>query len=53
MERFSFKEIGIIALHKLKANGVTMLDSIDTNDYGKFVHIMDSDGYTINFRYCR
>ncbi len=28
----------------LKASGVTVLDSIETFDYGKFVHIMDADG---------
>ena len=29
---------------KLKENGVTVLDSIATYDYGKFVHIMDAEG---------
>jgi predicted enzyme related to lactoylglutathione lyase len=29
---------------KLRAKGVTIVDSIVTYDYGKFVHIMDSDG---------
>ncbi len=28
---------------KLKDNGVTILDSIATYDYGKFVHIMDNE----------
>jgi len=32
---------------KLKANGVTILDEIETFDYGKFVHIMDADGNKI------
>lgn len=32
---------------KLQANGVTILDKIETFDYGKFVHIMDSDGNKI------
>jgi len=32
---------------KLKANGVTIVDSIATYDYGKFVHIMDSEGNKI------
>jgi predicted enzyme related to lactoylglutathione lyase len=32
---------------KLKKNGVTILDSIATYDYGKFVHIMDSEGKKI------
>lgn len=29
---------------QLKENGVTILDSIEEFDYGKFVHIMDADG---------
>jgi predicted enzyme related to lactoylglutathione lyase len=32
---------------KLKGNGVTILDSIATYDYGKFVHIMDAEGNKI------
>jgi hypothetical protein len=28
----------------LKKNGVTVVDSIETVDYGKFVHILDVDG---------
>lgn len=28
---------------KLKENGVTIVDSITTYDYGKFVHILDAD----------
>ncbi|OOG71592.1 VOC family protein [Flavobacterium sp. A45] len=32
---------------KLKENGVTVLDSIATYDYGKFVHIMDGEGNKI------
>ena len=31
-------------VNKLKENGVTILDSITTYDYGKFVHIMDTEG---------
>ncbi len=34
-------------VEKLKANGVTILDSIATYDYGKFVHIMDTEGNKI------
>jgi len=34
-------------LENLKANGVTILDNIETFDYGKFVHIMDFDGNKI------
>lgn len=32
---------------KLKENGVTVLDSIVSYDFGKFVHIMDSEGNKI------
>lgn len=32
---------------KLKENGVTVVDSIATYDYGKFVHIMDAEGNKI------
>lgn len=34
-------------VRKLKANGVTVLDSIETYDFGKFVHIMDAEGNKI------
>ncbi len=36
---------GLVA--KLKANGVTILDIMATYDYGKFIHIMDSQGNKI------
>jgi len=36
---------GLVA--KLKENGVLVLDSIATYDYGKFVHIMDAEGNKI------
>ncbi len=32
---------------KLKENGVKILDSLTTYDYGKFIHIMDNDGNKI------
>ncbi len=32
---------------KLKENGVTILDSIATYNFGKFVHIMDAEGNKI------
>ena len=32
---------------KLKENGVTIVDSIEEFEYGKFVHIMDNDGNKI------
>ena len=34
-------------VEKLKENGVTVLDSIVTYDFGKFVHIMDAEGNKI------
>lgn len=34
-------------VRNLKANGVTVLDEIESFDYGKFVHIMDSEGNKI------
>ena len=34
-------------VNNLKENGVTILDSIETFDFGKFVHIMDSEGNKI------
>ena len=34
-------------MNKLQLNGVTILDKIETYDYGKFVHIMDADGNKI------
>jgi len=34
-------------VNKLQSNGVTILDSIATYDYGKFVHIMDGEGNKI------
>ncbi|QNF34483.1 VOC family protein [Adhaeribacter swui] len=32
---------------KLKENGVTILDEMETYEYGKFIHIMDSEGNKI------
>jgi len=34
-------------VNKLKENGVTIVDEIETFEYGKFVHIMDSEGNKI------
>ncbi|MFN8236967.1 MAG: VOC family protein [Chitinophagales bacterium] len=31
-------------VNRLKSNGVTIVDTIETFEYGKFVHIMDADG---------
>jgi predicted enzyme related to lactoylglutathione lyase len=31
-------------VRKLKQNEVTILDTIATYEYGKFIHIMDTDG---------
>lgn len=32
---------------QLKENGVTILDELETYDYGKFIHIMDDEGNKI------
>ena len=34
-------------VEKLKENGVTIVDDIESFDYGKFVHIMDAEGNKI------
>ncbi|MBE8724721.1 VOC family protein [Flavobacterium hungaricum] len=34
-------------VEQLKQNGVTVLDAVETYDYGKFVHILDNDGNKI------
>lgn len=34
-------------IDQLKANNVTIVDELATYDYGKFIHIMDSDGNKI------
>lgn len=34
-------------LNKLRENGVTILDEVASYDFGKFVHILDSDGNKI------
>ncbi len=34
-------------VEEFKANGVTILDTIETYDYGKFVHILDGEGNKI------
>jgi predicted enzyme related to lactoylglutathione lyase len=34
-------------VNKLRENGVTIVDDIESFDYGKFVHIMDPDGNKI------
>ena len=34
-------------VQKLRKNGVTIVDDIETFDYGKFVHIMDPEGNKI------
>jgi len=37
----------VAMVDRLKAEGVTICDKIETYDYGKFVHIMDDDGNKI------
>lgn len=34
-------------VEELKKEGVTVLDKIETYDYGKFVHILDVEGNKI------
>lgn len=34
-------------VQQLKKEGVTVLDEIESYDYGKFVHILDPDGHSI------
>ena len=34
-------------VEKLRANGVTIVDDIQTYEYGKFIHIMDAEGNKI------
>ncbi|MBP2031180.1 putative enzyme related to lactoylglutathione lyase [Methanohalophilus levihalophilus] len=34
-------------VEELRSNGVTIVDSIEEYEYGKFVHILDSDGNKI------
>jgi len=34
-------------VEELRKNGVNILDSIETYDYGKFVHILDVEGNKI------
>jgi len=33
-----------VLVEELKKNGVTIVDTIETYDYGKFVHILDPEG---------
>jgi len=37
----------VALVEELKKEGVTILDSIETYDYGKFVHILDAEGNKI------
>lgn len=34
-------------VEQLKSNGVTILDEVESHDYGKFVHILDQEGNKI------
>lgn len=36
-----------LLIKKLRENGVTIVDEIETYDYGKFVHILDPEGRKI------
>lgn len=37
----------VVLVEELKKEGVTILDDIDSSEYGKFVHIMDIEGNKI------
>ena len=44
----NYRVVNMEALvEQLKAEGVTICDSIEEFDYGKFVHIMDPEGNKI------
>jgi catechol 2,3-dioxygenase-like lactoylglutathione lyase family enzyme len=34
-------------VNELKVEGVTVLDQIEVTEYGKFVHILDADGHSV------
>lgn len=34
-------------VEELRANGVTIVDKLETYDYGKFIHILDAEGNKI------
>ena len=36
-----------VLVGELKKNGVTIVDTIETYDYGKFIHILDAEGNKI------
>ena len=36
-----------LLVEELKKEGVTIVDKIETYDYGKFVHILDAEGNKI------
>ena len=33
-----------VLVEELKKEGVTIVDEIETYDYGKFIHILDAEG---------
>ncbi len=44
----NYRVENLVALvEELKKEGVTVTDTIETYDYGKFVHIMDMEGNKI------
>lgn len=44
----NYRVADLVALvDQLKSEGVTIVDNIETYDYGKFVHIMDPEGNKI------
>ncbi len=44
----NYRVENLVALvEELKKEGVTIVDDIETYDYGKFVHILDAEGNKI------
>lgn len=44
----NYRVENLVALvEELKKNGVTIVDTIETFDYGKFIHILDAEGNKI------
>ena len=46
MINYRVQDLTVLA-EELKGNGVTILDEIESFDYGKFIHILDPEGNKI------
>ena len=49
MINYRVENLGAL-VEELRNNGVTITDSIESYDYGKFVHILDVEGNKIELR---